>query len=87
MSYYVYILQSEKNDSYYVGSSDNPQARLIDHNLGRSSYSKNNRPFKLVFTQEFASLSESRNVEKKIKSWKRRDFIDKIIQNGIIKSA
>lgn len=87
MSCYVYILRSLKNHSFYVGSSDSPQIRLIDHNLGRSSYTKNNRPYVLVFAQKFNSLSEARTVEMKIKSWKRRDFIEKIIKDGFIRSA
>jgi putative endonuclease len=86
MSYYVYILKSQKNGSYYVGSSDNPKKRLLGHNLGRSIYTKRNLPYKLVFTQEVESLSKARLVETEIKKWKRKDFIEKIIRDGKIKS-
>jgi len=77
-------LQSQKNGSYYIGSSANPQQRLIDHNSGRSDYTKRNQPYKLVFSQAFETISQARVVELKIKKWKRRDFIEKIINDGTI---
>ncbi|CAN5132160.1 hypothetical protein BH09BAC5_BH09BAC5_07800 [soil metagenome] len=33
MNFYVYILQSEKDGSYYKGFSENYAQRFIDHNL------------------------------------------------------
>jgi putative endonuclease len=87
MSHYVYILVSQKNGRYYIGSSDNPHQRLIDHNSGRSAYTKRNRPFKLEFIQKFDTVSEARKIETKIKKWKRRDFIEKVIKDGYIRSA
>jgi predicted GIY-YIG superfamily endonuclease len=70
-----------------VGSSDNPQERLKEHNLGRSTYTKRNMPYELVFAQEFDSVGKARLVEAKIKKWKRRDFIEKVIRDGSIRSA
>jgi putative endonuclease len=83
----VYIIQSLRNNSFYIGSAVNPTKRLKDHNLGRTIYTKNNRPFRLVFTQEFEDTSKARLIESKIKSWKRRDYIEKIIKDGTIRSV
>jgi len=83
----VYVLQSKKNGSYYVGSAVDPQTRLADHNLGKTTYTSRNRPFELVFQQKFESVSKARTIEQRIKSWKRRDFIEKIITDGGIRSA
>ena len=87
MKCFVYIIRSLKNESFYIGSSTDPQKRLEEHNLGHTLFTKNNRPYKLVFTQEFKDISKARTVERKIKSWKRRDFIEKIIKDGKIRSA
>lgn len=45
------------------------------------------KPCDLVFSQEFDSIVEAGIVERKIKSWKRKDFIEKIVREGVIKSS
>ena len=39
----------------------------------------------LVFKQEFDSLETARKIERKIKNLKRKDYIEKIINDGYIK--
>jgi len=38
--YYFYILKSEKDNSYYLGSTVDVSKRLIQHNRGLSRYTK-----------------------------------------------
>jgi len=38
MSYFVYIIYSEKLDRYYVGYSENITIRLDQHNKGLSAF-------------------------------------------------
>jgi predicted GIY-YIG superfamily endonuclease len=38
LPYYVYILKSLKDQTYYVGSTQNLESRLIRHNEGRELY-------------------------------------------------
>jgi len=64
---FVYILESEKNGSFYIGSTLNFRKRVVEHNLGRSLYTRNLRPFKLVFSQEFPSLKIAKGIEYKLK--------------------
>ena len=52
MPYFVYILQSEMDESYYVGSCADFSERLRRHNEGRSLYTKAKRPWKLVYSEE-----------------------------------
>ena len=40
MSYYIYIIQSEKNGKYYTGSSQDPIVRLQQHNWSRTPSTK-----------------------------------------------
>ena len=38
MKYYVYILRSLQDGSLYKGQTNNPEARLKQHNSGKSEY-------------------------------------------------
>ena len=82
---YVYILKSIKSNSYYVGSTKDINRRIKQHNAGNVTSTKYKRPYKLVFSQEIIDIKQARQIERKIKNWKRRDFIEKIIKDGYIK--
>ena len=83
---YVYILKSLKNNSYYIGSTNNPIRRIEEHNLGKSNYTRNNRPFIQVFLQKFNTLKEARKMEYKLKKFSSRMVIEKIIEDSVIKT-
>ena len=76
MSRFVYILESQKNKTYYIGSTNNLERRLDEHNSGKVKYTKNLKPWKLKFFKKYDSLTEARKVEYK----QRRDIIEKIIK-------
>jgi len=79
---YLYILKSEKLDKYYIGSSDNPNRRLNNqHNRGFVRATKSGIPWKIVFQQEYIDLIMARKIEYKLKTYKSRKIIEKIIQN------
>ena len=52
MSYYVYILKSELDGTYYKGSSENYLKRLVDHNAGFSHYTSQKIPWELMYVQD-----------------------------------
>ena len=68
MSYFVYILNSQVEDWYYVGMSSNPQSRLRSHNLGKVKSTKSRRPYKIIFIEEFPDRSTARRREKYYKT-------------------
>ena len=44
MSYYAYILKSEKDNGFYYGHCQNVQQRLLHHNAGKVRSTKSRRP-------------------------------------------
>ena len=66
--YFVYILQSELDGSYYVGSTQNVEVRLMDHNAGRGRYTQKKVPWNLVHKEEYNSKTEALKREKFIKN-------------------
>ena len=66
--YYVYILQSLKDNSYYTGLTMDVKERLKSHNNGSVDYTSTKRPFKLVWYCCFNDKSKALKFEKYIKS-------------------
>ncbi|MBI5045117.1 MAG: GIY-YIG nuclease family protein [Candidatus Levybacteria bacterium] len=84
MSFMTYILQSDKDGSYYIGSTDNLQKRLTAHNKGYSKYTKNKIPWNIVYKEEYETLSGARKREYYLKSLKSKIAILKLIKQGPI---
>ena len=68
---WVYILKCA-DDSYYVGSTIDLNARLMQHNHGGGSrYTARRRPVVLVWAMEFYNVADAFIVEKQIQNWSR----------------
>ncbi|MGB3094836.1 MAG: GIY-YIG nuclease family protein [Microgenomates group bacterium] len=80
--YYMYILRSTKDGSFYIGSTSNLKERLNRHNSGRSKYTKARRPWNLAYSEIYLTLSEARKREFHLKSLKSRIVIEKLIKAG-----
>ena len=65
--YYTYILWSEKLKKYYVGSTSNPEDRLIRHNRGEVNFTSKGIPWVLICLEEYRTREEALQQEKKIK--------------------
>jgi len=76
MPYYVYILQSELDGTYYVGSTSDLGMRVARHNQGGSRYTKSKKPWKLIHSEEFENKSEVLIREHQIKKRKSREYIE-----------
>lgn len=77
--YFIYILKSEVDNTFYIGCTSNIDKRLKRHNLGLSRYTKSKKPWILVYSEKYDKLANARQREKKIKSWKKRALIEALI--------
>jgi putative endonuclease len=82
MAYFVYILQSEKDGSYYIGHTSNLEERLKRHNEGRSAYTRGRLPWKLVYQEILNSKSEASKREQEIKNRKNREYILQLVRTS-----
>jgi putative endonuclease len=73
--FYVYIIQSQKDNTFYKGFSEHPLVRFIFHNEGKSKYTSKKIPWKLVALFEFNSKNEALIKEKKIKKYPNKSLI------------
>ncbi len=77
--HYFYILYSDKTNRYYYGSSHNVELRLILHNEGATPSTKNGRPWKIAYVEEYETKTEALKREKEIKRIKSRKYIETLI--------
>jgi putative endonuclease len=77
---FVYILQSIKDGSYYIGHTSNLDERLKRHNEGRSAYTRTRLPWKLVYHEVFDSKGEAMRREYEVKSHKDREYIQNLVR-------
>ena len=80
--FYVYILQSRKDFSFYVGQCDDLDHRVSKHGEGMSKYTLSKRPLRLVYFESYDSRSKAIIREKEIKKMKSRIYIEQLISNG-----
>ncbi len=78
--YSVYVLFSEKYDKIYIGYSSNLEKRILSHNvLSSKGWTKNFRPWILIYSEEFKEKLSTIKREKELKTAKGREFIRKEI--------
>jgi len=70
MSFYVYIIQSSTDSSYYKGFSENPSSRLSQHNNGESTYTAAKIPWELIYVEELPSKRDALIREKALKKYR-----------------
>ena len=82
MTFHVYVIQSEHDGTYYVGSTQDIEKRLERHNQGRSKYTKPKRPWKLIYSEKHPDRSCAMKRETEIKRRKDRDFIESLVSTS-----
>ncbi len=79
--YYIYILQSNKDNHFYTGYTSDLRKRIDDHNRGKVSSTKFRRPLQLVYFEGCLSQKDALHREKYLKtSWGKR-YIKNRIKN------
>ncbi len=66
--YFVYILQSKQDESFYIGMTADLKKRFAEHNNGRSKYSATKKPFKIAWYGCFETKKKALDFERYLKS-------------------
>ncbi len=80
--WYVYILKSAKSGRFYVGYTNDPEARLAKHNDGAVTGSRYSRPWVLVYTERYDDAREARQKEYHLKAQKSPKFLEALVEMG-----
>jgi putative endonuclease len=77
--FYVYIIESIRYGTYYIGQTNNLPERLRRHNNGIVKSTKSRKPYRLCYFEEFDTRSEAMfreyEIKKKYNTERRRKMI------------
>jgi putative endonuclease len=65
--YYVYVLKSEKDGTTYIGSTEDLERRIEEHNSGKTKSIKHKLPMELVYYEAYLTKSMALSRENKLK--------------------
>jgi putative endonuclease len=79
--FFVYIIESKKDFSFYIGQTNDLDSRLSEHNDGLSKYTSSKIPWRLVYFEMYSTRSEAIKREKEIKLKKSKKYLLFLISN------
>jgi putative endonuclease len=72
--FYVYILKSKLDGTYYKGFTEDFHRRLEDHNAGLSKYTSSKMPWEMIYVEAHPDKKQAIIREKKLKRCKAEYF-------------
>ena len=75
MFYYIYVLQSKKDNKFYTGYTKNLKLRFEQHQKGKIESTKNRLPVKLVYFEGCLNQQDATHREKYFKTYLGKLFL------------
>lgn len=79
---WLYILANKETDRYYIGSTNDIIRRTNQHLIGKTRTTRVLKTNVLVYKEEYKTLAEAKNRERKLKSYKSKKYIKWLIENS-----
>ena len=73
--YYSYVLQSEKDNEFYIGFTKDLKLRFEKHEKGLVESTKNRRPLKLIYYEACLNQKDATKREKYLKTYNGKMFL------------
>ena len=84
--HYVYVLRSQKDKGFYVGSTPDLKSRLAKHNNGKVFSTKPRLPFDQIFYEAYRNESDASRREIYLKSTKGRTTLKSMFKDFLRES-
>ena len=83
--FYVYILKSKKDNSNYIGYTNDLKRRLVEHNNLENKSTKLKAPFNLIYYESYKSKADAKYREKNVKRFAQAYIqLRKRIRNSLL---
>lgn len=78
----VYILKNTITGRRYIGSTNNLERRLTEHNCGHTKSIATKGKWEIIYTEEYKNSLEAKRREKQIKSYKSGEALKRLLSRG-----
>ena len=83
LMFFTYILENSVNHRRYIGSTNDIDRRLEEHNRGQTKSTRQKGVWKVIYREEFDTALEAKLREQIIKSYKDGNALKRLIA-GIV---
>jgi putative endonuclease len=81
--YYVYVIISEMDTSWYIGYTANLENRIVQHNSGKTTSTSRKRPWKIIYYEVSFNKEDAIAREKYLKSGMGRRYLKNRLKNQL----
>ncbi|NCC74360.1 MAG: GIY-YIG nuclease family protein [Sphingobacteriia bacterium] len=81
--YYVYVLSSLLDESWYIGYSQNLDKRLTEHNSGKTVTTNRKKPWRIIYYEVSYNKEDAISREKYLKSGMGRRYLKNRLKNQL----
>ena len=79
--YYTYVLQSLKDNQFYLGFTENLKLRFEHHSRGRIESTRQRRPLKLIYYETCLRIEDAIKREKYLKTYHGKMFLKRRLKS------
>ncbi len=79
--FYTYVLQSERDENFYTGFTEDLKLRFEQHNKGLVESTKDRRPLKLIYYEACLDQNDASHREKYLKTYHGKMFLRKRLKS------
>ncbi len=83
--WYVYVLQSKKDNQFYIGSTNDVQRRLQQHQRGENVSTAKRLPLELLYFEGHSLKKDALRREKYFKTSKGRTSLRQILREALLR--
>jgi putative endonuclease len=82
--FYVYIIKSKRDDSIYIGYTDDLRRRVYEHNHKQSRTTANKIPWEIIYYEDYRAKADAKYRENNLKRFAQAyNILKRRIKNSL----
>ena len=81
--WYVYVLLSQNDNKFYIGSTNDLKRRVKEHQAGKNTSTSKRLPLKLIYYEAHTSKADALRREKYYKTTKGKTTLKQILRDAL----